>query len=43
MGKSLTDHITKDRNVADMLTKVLYGLKMMNLVSEVLYDIYGYH
>ena len=40
MGESLTGHIVTDRNVADLLTKVLYGQKWNCIVGEVLYDIY---
>ena len=37
---SLTGHIATDKNVADLLTKVLYGQKRRCLVSDVLHDIY---
>ena len=40
MGESLTAHISTRENVADLLTKILFGAKRQNLVSEVLYDIY---
>jgi hypothetical protein len=40
MGESLTGHIVTDRNVADLLTKVLYGQKRKFIVGEILYDIY---
>ncbi len=40
MGESLTSHIATDRNVADLLTKVLYGQKRKFIVGEILYDIY---
>jgi len=42
MGESLTAHIPSDRNVADSLTKLLYGQKRKNIVSEILFDIYDY-
>ena len=42
MGESLTAHILSDRNVADLLTKLLYGQKRKSLVSEILFDIYDY-
>jgi hypothetical protein len=41
MGQSLTGHIVTDRNVADLLTKVLYGQKRKCIVGEILYDIYN--
>ena len=40
MGESLTVHISTHENVADLLTKILFGAKRQNLVSEVLYSIY---
>ena len=40
MGESLTGHIATDKNVADLLTKVLYGQKRKRIVGEILYDIY---
>jgi hypothetical protein len=40
MGESLTGHIATDRNVADLLTKVLYGQKRKCIIGEILYDIY---
>ena len=42
MGESLTAHIPTDRNVADLLTKLLYGQRRKSLVSEILFDIYDY-
>ena len=42
MGESLTAHIPPDRNVADLLTKLLYGQKRKNIVGEILFDIYDY-
>jgi len=42
MGESLTGHIPSDRNVADLLTKLLTGQKRKSLVSEILFDIYDY-
>ena len=38
----LTTHIPTLRNWADLLTKVLFGKKRMDLVRGVLYDIYDY-
>ena len=43
MGESLTGHIPTDRNVADLLTKALYGQKRQHFVSELLFDIYDDH
>ena len=40
MGESLTGHIATDQNVADLLTKVLYGPKMTCIIGEILYEIY---
>jgi len=42
MGESLTAHISSDRNVADLLTKLLYGQKRKSLVNQILFDIYDY-
>ena len=42
MGESLTAHIPSDRNVADLLTMLLYGQKRKNIVGEILFDIYDY-
>jgi len=39
MGESLTAHIPSDRNVADLLTKLLYGQKRKSLVSEILFEV----
>ena len=43
MGESLTAHISTHENVADLLTKLLFGAKRRNLVSEILYDIHDDH
>ena len=43
MGESLVRHIPSKENVADLLTKVLYGHKRRCLVSNILYDIYDNH
>lgn len=43
MGESLTGHIPTDENVADMLTKFLYGQKRRRFVGDILYDIYDDH
>ena len=40
MGESLTAHIRTNDNLADLLTKVMYGIKRRNLVSKILYDIF---
>ena len=42
MGESLTAHIPSERNVADLLTKFLYGQKRKKIVGEILFDIYDY-
>jgi len=42
MGESLTAHISSDRNVTDLLTKLLYGQKRRNIVGDILFDIYDY-
>ena len=42
MKECLTTHIPTLKNWADMLTKVLSGLKRRNLVAGVLYGIYDY-
>ena len=39
MGESLVGHIPSKENIADLLTKVLYGEKRRYLVSNILYDI----
>lgn len=43
MGEFFTGLISLDRNVADFLTKVLYGQKRRYFVNELLYDIYEDH
>ena len=40
MGGSLTSHITTDKSITDLMTKVSHSQKNNNLVSKVLYDIY---
>jgi len=40
MGESLTTHISTNDNLADLLTKVLYGRKRKEMVEGILYDIY---
>jgi hypothetical protein len=40
MGESLTGHIGTNKNVGDLATKVLYGQKRRDMVSQLLYDIY---
>jgi len=34
MGESLTGYIATDRNVADLLTKVLYGQRKRHIITE---------
>ena len=43
MGESLVGHIPSKENVADLMTKVLYGQKRKYLVSTILYDIHDDH
>ena len=43
MGESLVGHIPSKENVADLMTKVLYGQKTKYLVSNILYDIHDTH
>ena len=38
----LTTHIPTIYNLADLLTKVMFGSKRRNLVEEVMYDVYDY-
>eukprot|EP00804_Cyclotella_cryptica_P023984 CCRYP_010101-RA/>CCRYP_010101-RA protein AED:0.50 eAED:0.46 QI:0/-1/0/1/-1/0/1/0/90 len=40
MGESLTGHAVTDKNVADLLIKVLYGQNRKRIVGEILCDIY---
>ncbi|KAL7525190.1 hypothetical protein ACHAXR_001901 [Thalassiosira sp. AJA248-18] len=40
MGESRTGHISTHFNLADLLTKVLYGAKRRGLVSGVLWDVF---
>ena len=40
MGESLTAHIPTRWNLADLLTKVLYGMKRRGMVEGILYDVY---
>ena len=42
MRKALVCHIPTCKNVADLLTKVLFGGRRRKLVSAVLADIYDY-
>ena len=41
MGESLVRHIPSKENVADLMTKVLYGQKRKHLVSNIFYDIHA--
>ena len=43
MGESLVGHIPSKKNVADLMTKVLYGHKRRYLVSNILHDIHDDH
>ena len=43
MGESLVGYIPSKENIADLLTKVLYGEKRRYLVSNILYDIHDDH
>ena len=43
MSESLVGHIPSKENVADLMTKVLYGQKRRYLVSNILHDIYDNH
>ena len=43
MGESLVGQIPSKENIADLLTKVLYGHKRRYLVSNILYDIHDDH
>ena len=40
MGKALVAHIPTKSNLADLFTKVLYGLQWQFLVSRMLWDVY---
>ena len=40
MGESMTAHVPTEYNLADLLTKVLYGLKKRRLVNDILWDVY---
>ena len=40
MGESLTSHIPTQWNLADLLTKILYGMKWKGMVEGILYDVY---
>jgi hypothetical protein len=42
MGESKTAHVDTHNNLADLMTKVLYGGKRQRLVSRILYDIYDF-
>ena len=35
MGDSFTAHIPSDRNVAELLTKLLYGQKRRKIIAEI--------
>ena len=43
MHESLDRHIPSKENIADLLTKVLYGEKRRYLVSNILHDILNDH
>jgi len=40
MGESLLTHVGTADNLADLLTKPIFGAKRHRLVGELLYDIY---
>ena len=40
MGESLTGHIRTEDNLADLLTKVMFGSKRRRLVQGILHDIF---
>ena len=42
MREVLTTHVPTARNWADLLTKVLFGKKILELVQGLLFDIYDY-
>ena len=42
MDKCINAHIPTLLNYADLLTKVLHGQKMSNLVNGILFEIYEY-
>jgi hypothetical protein len=42
MGESLTGHIRTEHNLADLLTKVMYGSKRRRLVQGILHDIFDF-
>ena len=43
MGESLVRHLPSKENIADLMTKVLYGQKRRYLVSNICYDIHDDH
>ena len=43
MCEFLVGHIPSKENVADLMTKILYGQKRKYLVSYILYDIHDDH
>jgi hypothetical protein len=43
MGESLTGHIKTEHNLADLLTKVMFGSKRRRLVQGILHDIFDNH
>ncbi len=40
MGKSLTAHIDFDENPADLLTKVICGVKRRYIINNIQHDVY---
>jgi len=40
MGESMTAHVPTEYNLADLLTKILYGIKKRRLVNDILWDVY---
>ena len=43
MGESLVGHIPRKENVADSMTKFLYGQNVRCLVSNIVFDIHDDH
>ena len=43
MEDCLAGHMPSNENVADFMTKVLYGQKRKYLVDNILYDVYDNH
>ena len=39
MGESVVAHVPTEYNLADLLTKVLYGIRKRRLVADILWDV----